>query len=94
VTRAAREETIRIANFLKASGDRYNRHFRGMIASAVLLFAVAAAGWVTTHPFALTAIGAVSTVLIFIGLGHRRHESEYYYRVASAMLSPLQQQNA
>jgi endonuclease/exonuclease/phosphatase family metal-dependent hydrolase len=91
VTQAARQEATNIAAFLRATGDKYASHFKWFVAIALTLFSVASAGWLTTHPFALTVAGAMSTVLMFLALAHRRHESEYYYRVASAITAPMRQ---
>lgn len=82
LVRKAKDEMMQIASFLKSNGDRYNVHFRAMTAAAVLLFGVGAAGWVTDHPLFVATCGFFSCFLLFIAVGHRRHEGEYYRRVA------------
>jgi hypothetical protein len=73
---------LHVARYLRESGNRYNLHFKLIMAAAVLLFGVGAAGWVTDHPLFVATTGFVSCFLVFIAVGHRRHEAEYYFRVA------------
>ena len=82
VVRKAKDEMLNVASYLKSNGDRYNTHFKAMSAIAVLLFGVGAAGWVTDHPLFVASCGFVSCLLLFVAVGHRRHEGEYYRRCA------------
>lgn len=82
----ANRETIAVAKFLTQEGDKYNLHFKLLLLAALVIFSVSAAGWVTKHPLVLTLAGAAAMFLVFLSVGHKRHESEYYYRVAADLL--------
>jgi endonuclease/exonuclease/phosphatase family metal-dependent hydrolase len=89
--RAAQQEMRHVASYLRQNGERYNNHFRVLGAVAALIFGVSAAGWVTTHPLVTSLAGFFSCLILFIAVGHRRHEAEYYHRVAGNLEDLLKQ---